>query len=260
MPYHEQVEEISDFTDRALVSRELKSYELPERLRWLRGHSKAGFLPTSRDEANAAFRIIFHVAERNQTAVDELERVRMTRLMQLGDGDLVAQADSSVRAVVRDRAAFARQASRDGRWLKTAQAQLAGDAANIHLYPHAASYFSGVPLYEGVGQLVRYLDVDSLVDSGREPDGFKVGAKLADGKQRNVVDPYTANQPSTEMSRHITSELETIGMDDLSVKLGMAVANEDRRLAFWTGQMAEALQDSTAHVIAQALLQDVNRR
>lgn len=258
MDDHEQAGAPLEFTASALASRELTDYGMPERLRWLCGYDKARFVPTSRDEANDAFWAIYNAAKRGQTAAEGAERIRTSSRMRAKTTETLARADNSVAAVAQRQAAYIRQASREGRWLKTTHAQVLGDKDRHRLYPNAAAYFSGTPLYEGSGQLVRYMDTQVMIDQGRDRDEFALRAQL-DDSGNHVVDAYTAAQPAHPTSLHVVHVLESVSMDGLADRLGEASANEDRRLAFWTGQLVEVQQHQTTQLIARTAIEDVNQ-
>lgn len=256
MDDHEQAGAPMELTAQSLASRELTDYGMAERLIWLRDYKESGFVPTSRDEANDAFWIIYNAAKSGQTTGEGMERIHMSSHLRATTSDTLAKAGSSAGAVAQRQAAYARQASRDGRWLKTTQAQLPSDSAGLSLYPNAAVYFAGTPLYEGSGQIVRCLDSQDMIESSRDHDEFALRAQL-DDRKKHITDSYTAPQPTRTMSEHVTAVLEAVSMDDLIGHVEAAIANEDRRLAFWTGQLVEMLPSSATRLIAQAALEDV---
>ncbi|RTK95094.1 hypothetical protein EKI60_01410 [Candidatus Saccharibacteria bacterium] len=206
-----------------------------------------GFMPTTRDELNAAIGLVGFETTPGGTARHLNEILLHQKRAVTNDP---AQA---VRSVTAEYDGFARRAQSDHQGLINLQ----GDVREL-MNPRV-SIGEDAGSNSALRQLVRFMDLDAYtLTKGEVWPGFDPLKKAARvrGKQgaRMIVDRYSASEMDEEVETHVRDVLAATTVGQTRVLVDRAVADQARRLDFWVSKLRESRNHGIARPIADRAL------
>ncbi|HMS49897.1 MAG TPA: hypothetical protein PKA02_00455 [Candidatus Saccharibacteria bacterium] len=209
-----------------------------------------GFLPTTHDELNDAVGLIAFQGEPGRSAQYLNEVLLHQKKATTVDPKMAVHSKTA------EFAGFAGSAQEDtGRLLL-----LKADIAEL-MNP-------AVPLLEDIGdrtdggvrQLVRFIDQSKFLESGGKDrpfwDPFKKAARVrGPNGGRTILDPYSVPELDPNVVARIERVMARTSVKDARLLVDRAIADQEKRLAFWVDRLRETRAHALSRPIANRALE-----
>jgi hypothetical protein len=237
---------------------QLSDFDFFRRLDFLHTHQAAQFLPTTREEVNDAFRLMYANIRRGETAQNVLERILGHQAV-ANTVRPVAAVESRIGKFV----SYAAQAKHDKSMLEIARREVVEALTLPEIDPSTTlrDLFSGTPAHSGPGQIVRYLDMKAVAENGSvttfgfDPYDGEVRKKAGLRTRWGVIDPYTPSALPTNphVSEHMDEVLGSTYLEGSEDLITEAYFDQMAREKFWEWQLQDAGRDAQGNPAAQTV-------
>lgn len=234
---------------------QLTDYDFFARLHILYANARTQFLPTTHQEVNDAFRLLYASDRRTETTRQVMARI-------LGHQEAIKDVKNpaaAVESVIKTYAAYSAQAKHDYRMLALARDEVADNTGFLDPTTSLAQVFRNTPVHSGPGQIVRYLDLRAAAEDGStdrlafDPFAGSIHKLRSGGK--GVIDQYTPSViPSNRLvSQHIGEVLEGISLLEAEGIITNAFYDQQARYGFWVTHLHEAGRNEFGQPAADSL-------